>query len=82
MINNTDVMLDEILSHRIGLIPIDLEPSYLEFPDHPIDDQSNDRTNVILFGLPAKGGEGTTTYEGEIDSTMENFLPALYVGNS
>nr|KAF9651434.1 hypothetical protein BDM02DRAFT_736089 [Thelephora ganbajun] len=47
--NNTSVIQDEVLAHRIGLVPLNVDPSYFEFkPD--AQDQATDR-NTLVFKL-------------------------------
>ncbi|KAG2394741.1 DNA-directed RNA polymerase IV and V subunit 3B DNA-directed RNA polymerase [Vigna angularis] len=47
--NNTSVVQDEVLSHRLGLIPIRVDPRLFEYPDNAGDD--NNERNTIVFGL-------------------------------
>ncbi|KAL1915559.1 uncharacterized protein VTP21DRAFT_6683 [Calcarisporiella thermophila] len=51
VLNNTSVIQDEVLSHRLGLIPIKADPSEFEFktPDEPPTD-----LNTIVFKLSIK----------------------------
>jgi DNA-directed RNA polymerases I and III subunit RPAC1 len=48
--NNTSIMQDEVLSHRLGLVPLRIDPRVLD--DAPIDHQSGstDR-NTVVFSL-------------------------------
>ncbi|KAK9941181.1 hypothetical protein M0R45_017800 [Rubus argutus] len=45
--NNTSVIQDEVLSHRLGLIPIKADPRLFAFTEN---DTANE-TNTIVFGL-------------------------------
>jgi DNA-directed RNA polymerase I and III subunit RPAC1 len=46
--NNTGVMQDEVLAHRLGLIPIKTDPSIWDFSSGPDDFVD---TNTIVFEL-------------------------------
>lgn len=50
MYNNTSIMQDEVLSHRLGLVPLNIDPRMLD--DAPLDYQtgSTDR-NTVVFSL-------------------------------
>ncbi|XP_050367872.1 uncharacterized protein LOC126786172 [Argentina anserina] len=48
--NNTSVIQDEVLSHRLGLIPIRADPRLFEFTEK---DSPNER-NTIVFGLKVR----------------------------
>ncbi|QCD78199.1 DNA-directed RNA polymerases I and III subunit RPAC1-like [Vigna unguiculata] len=50
--NNTSVVQDEVLSHRLGLVPIRIDPRLFEYPDTAGDD--NNERNTIVFGLHAR----------------------------
>jgi len=80
--NNTGAMPDEVLCHRLGLIPINADPSLLEFPSSPIDDDSNDPNVVLVFGLHVKGGHGPETSAFSYQDFKEGQLPVTYVGDS
>ncbi|XP_027933341.1 DNA-directed RNA polymerases I and III subunit RPAC1-like isoform X2 [Vigna unguiculata] len=47
--NNTSVLKDEVLSHRLGLVPIRADPRLFEYPDNEGDDRNE--KNTIVFGL-------------------------------
>ena len=84
MLDNTGVMPDEVLCHRLGLIPINFDPHFLEFPEegNPIGDDSNDEKRVLLFGLHVKGGEGPAPDLSNVDASMEGELPPIYIPGS
>ena len=46
MVNNTSVIPDDVLSHRIGLIPLDVDPRLFEY-------LSGISKNVIYYFLPS-----------------------------
>ncbi|XP_078439656.1 uncharacterized protein LOC144709880 [Wolffia australiana] len=48
MVNNTSVIPDDVLSHRIGLLPLDVDPRLFEFLSG--NDSPNER-NTIVFKL-------------------------------
>ncbi|KFK40756.1 hypothetical protein AALP_AA2G036700 [Arabis alpina] len=53
--NNTSVIIDEVLAHRIGLIPIAVDPRLFEYlSEH---DQPNEK-NTIVFKLHVKCPKG------------------------
>ena len=80
--NNTGVMPDEVLSHRLGLIPINANPTLLEFPKNiNIDDNINDPSIILLFGLHVKGGNGNNNFNDYYSlNNKEGELPILYLG--
>ena len=67
---NTGTMPDEVLAHRIGLIPLNANPA-----DFGPDD-------YILFGLHVIGGEGPDPDLQGADESWEGELPPFYTGES
>lgn len=51
MLKNTSIIADEVLSHRLGLIPIKADPRYFDFKE--FQDSSNDM-NTIVFEIGVK----------------------------
>jgi DNA-directed RNA polymerases I and III subunit RPAC1 len=71
--NNTSVMVDEVFSHRLGLIPLNIDPALLEMKPSP-SDQATDK-NTIVFKLQV---ECTRNIAAPRDSTD----PAVLSHNS
>ncbi|KAK7305273.1 hypothetical protein VNO77_43175 [Canavalia gladiata] len=54
--NNTSVIQDEVLSHRLGLIPIRADPRLFEYPENAGGDQNE--KNTIVFKLHVRCPKG------------------------
>jgi DNA-directed RNA polymerase I and III subunit RPAC1 len=80
---NTGVMPDEVLSHRLGLLPLNAEPSQFDFLTSEMTaDTPDDPGTTALFGLHIIGGDGPAPDLHGVDSTWEEGLPPLYTGPS
>ena len=73
--NNTSIIQDEVLSHRLGLIPLAIDPRKLNFK---LQDEANDQ-NTVVFTLKAeckKRNTGDATIEGRyVYSSMLEWDP-------
>jgi len=49
--NNTSIIQDEVLAHRLGLIPIKVDPRKFDFKE---DDQEETATNSVRFNMQIK----------------------------
>ncbi|XP_004498147.1 uncharacterized protein [Cicer arietinum] len=54
--NNTSIIQDEVLSHRLGLIPINADPTLFEYPDNA--GGENNEKNTIVFKLHVRCEKG------------------------
>jgi DNA-directed RNA polymerase I and III subunit RPAC1 len=80
--DNNGIMPDEILAHRLGLVPINADPQFLDFPTDPVSETSDDAHSVLLFGLHVIGGDGPEPSLMGANATWEGHLPAFYTGPS
>ncbi|KAF8503877.1 DNA-directed RNA polymerase [Gautieria morchelliformis] len=61
--NNTSVIVDEILAHRLGLVPLNVDPSLIEMKEGEF---ATDR-NTIVFRLQAACTRNSKAVQGETD---------------
>ncbi|KAF8515689.1 DNA-directed RNA polymerase [Hysterangium stoloniferum] len=59
--NNTSVIHDEVLAHRLGLVPLNVDPSLIEMKE---DEVATDR-NTIVFRLHVACGRNKDAAKGE-----------------
>jgi len=71
--NNTSVMADEVLSHRLGLVPLNVDPALLEMKENSTD-QATDR-NTIVFKLDVECTRNTA-------APRDTRNPAILFNNS
>lgn len=66
--NNTSVIQDEVLAHRIGLIPLNVDPDALVWVDTEVDEKErfND-TNTIVMSLDVSCSKNPHAPEGATD---------------
>lgn len=57
--NNTSVVQDEVLAHRLGLIPLSVDPRLFTYTSEK--DEPNEK-NTIVFGLHARCERGAERY--------------------
>lgn len=77
---NTGVMPDEVLSHRLGLIPINANPDHFEYQDAVEESEGDNHQTAIVFGLHVIGGDGPDPNLEGVDFTWETELPPFYTG--
>ncbi|KAH0785101.1 DNA-directed RNA polymerase I and III subunit RPAC1 [Histomonas meleagridis] len=79
---NASVLPDEVICHRIGLIPININPKYFEYIQGDANiDTIDDPKTTLLFGLCVIGGEGPDPNLEGVDATWDK-LPPFYTGPS
>ncbi|KAI0248389.1 DNA-directed RNA polymerase [Lactifluus subvellereus] len=66
--NNTSVMVDEVFSHRLGLIPLNVDPALLEMKPSP-SDQATDR-NTVVFKLQIECTRNTAAPRDSTDPAV------------
>ncbi|MED6192672.1 hypothetical protein PIB30_012273 [Stylosanthes scabra] len=59
--NNTSLIQDEVLSHRLGLIPISADPRLFEYPDNAGDDRNEKNTIVFKLHVGCRKGQPRIT---------------------
>ncbi|CAG8447984.1 11825_t:CDS:2 [Ambispora gerdemannii] len=64
--NNTSIIVDEVLAHRLGLIPIKVDPENFDFRSKNPDDPPTDR-DTIVFVLNIECKENPTANSNERD---------------
>lgn len=66
--NNTSVIQDEVLAHRIGLIPLNVNPDVLQWVDPAVDEKErfND-SNTIVLSLDVSCTKNANAPEGATD---------------
>ena len=71
--NNTSIIQDEVLSHRLGLVPLKINPDKIELrePGAEADD-----SNTVVFHLKAKCERNPRAAKGETDPDK------LYIGHN
>lgn len=71
IVNNTSIIQDEVLSHRLGLIPLRVDPRLFEWKG--VDDDPNEKNTVILKldvtcrRLPDGTMENEKVYSGQLE---------------
>lgn len=80
--DNDGIMPDEILAHRIGLIPLNARPTLLEPTEGETDPDSKDPKVTLLFGLHVIGGDGPEPNLEGVEASWEGRLPPFYTGPS
>ncbi|MGB0652391.1 MAG: DNA-directed RNA polymerase subunit D [Thermoplasmatota archaeon] len=70
--DNTSALFDEIVAHRLGLLPIPTDPSTLSLAGR-VDDEGNPEY-LVRFTLTKEGP--CTVYSGDLECDDASFLPA------
>lgn len=78
VMNNTSIVVDEVLAHRLGLIPILADPTKFDFKtkdDTPMD------TNTIVFKLAVKCTRNPNASSSETDPLKKFVHSSVYSGD-
>ncbi|RDB16866.1 DNA-directed RNA polymerases I and III subunit RPAC1 [Hypsizygus marmoreus] len=63
--DNTSVIVDEVLAHRIGLVPLNIDPALVMMKES-VDEQATDR-NTIVFGINIRCERNPNAPKGSTD---------------
>jgi DNA-directed RNA polymerases I and III subunit RPAC1 len=72
-------MVDEVFSHRLGLIPLNVDPALLEMKAGP-NDQATDR-NTIVFKLQVECTRNTAAPKDSTDPAILYYNSEVRAGN-
>jgi len=78
VMNNTSIVVDEVLAHRLGLVPILADPTKFDFKtkdDTPMD------TNTIVFKLAVKCTRNPSAPSSETDPLKKFIHSSVYSGD-
>lgn len=78
IVNNTSIIQDEVLAHRLGLIPIKVDPRLFEFKG---EQDSYNETNSIVFRLKIRCTRNRQTKEMQNSSVYSSALEWLPEGS-
>ncbi|CAI8596776.1 unnamed protein product [Vicia faba] len=70
--NNTSLIQDEVLSHRLGLIPIDADPRLFEYPDNAGGENNEKNTIVFKLHVSCKKGHPRITVKSDALKWLPN----------
>ncbi|KAJ1400493.1 RNA polymerase, RBP11-like subunit [Sesbania bispinosa] len=63
--NNTSIIQDEVLAHRLGLVPINADPRLFEYPDNAGDDKNEKNTIVFKLHVRCQKGQPRITVKSD-----------------
>lgn len=69
--NNTSIIQDEVLAHRLGLVPIMIDPDRLQFKN-PGDEPTEDNTLVFTLNIKCEKARGVDKSETDEDKKYIN----------
>ncbi|KAF8586559.1 insert subdomain of RNA polymerase alpha subunit [Ramaria rubella] len=75
--NNTSVIVDEVLAHRLGLVPLNVDPSLIEMKE---DNVATDR-NTIVFRLEIECRRNQFASRGETDPNKLYFNSDVFTSH-
>ncbi|KAG0344553.1 DNA-directed RNA polymerases I and III subunit RPAC1 [Podila humilis] len=78
VMNNTGIVVDEILAHRLGLVPILADPTMFDFKTK---EETPTDLNTIVFKLHAKCTRNPAAKSGETDPAKLYINSSIYSGD-
>ncbi|KAG0243463.1 DNA-directed RNA polymerase [Mortierella sp. GBAus27b] len=78
VMNNTSVVVDEVLAHRLGLIPILADPTKFDFKEK---DETSTDLNTIVFRLNVKCKRNPQASPTETDPLKKYIHSTVYSGD-
>ncbi|XP_076937708.1 uncharacterized protein LOC143616421 [Bidens hawaiensis] len=64
--NNTSVVQDEVLAHRLGLVPIKVDPRLFDYTENDVPNEKNTIVFKLHVNCKKKSGERLTVYSDDL----------------